>query len=501
MLGPQQRRCQKALEEPCRTLARRSPGPRFFTALFLTALGACSEDALPTSPRGLPPVTTQFVAAAVDSQARTGRDPEAIPTRMALAVSGFAGFGFDTANGDLVIWLKDQGAAQQARAVVAQYLATQQGLGGKAGRNPPVKVRAANFDFLELGSLRDQVTAALAAEPGLRWVGISLFANRVEIGADAPAADRVAEALRAAGIPDGARQIVTVQPDVVVDNPELDYPDPEPVAAASGAPLTLASRMTQIAGGLQMTTLVPGGAFLVEASGSAGAVVKDSTGAFKLLTVAHFSPQTAHVDGNGYYQPHINNYDKTKTVNEVPFAFESTDPGWKSALPSWIAYKWADANLSTWLSQQQTPDFGHIYRPKTRTGVWTTPPVSPKFEIDPVTPKFNIVGVGIPAVGQLLDQVGFKSGWTFGLVEDPCQDINYPVPAGAPKPTFRCQVRTSIPAHGGDSGGPVFRRLDPNNSNVEFMGIHTSSVQSINKSYFAPWGGIKKELGTLTVFP
>jgi hypothetical protein len=424
---------------------------------------------------------------------------------MALAVQGFAGFGYDTANGDLVIWLKDPGAAPQAKAIVAQYLATQRGMGGKAGRNPPVQVRAASFDFLELGSLRDRVNAALATEPGLRSVGISVFANRVEIGADAPATDRVVEKLRAAGVPDGARQIVAIQPDVDIDNPYIEYPDPEPDADASGAPLTLASKMTQVGGGLQMTTLVPSGAqpvnYLIEASGTAGAIVKDSTGAFKLLTVAHFSPQIAHVDGNLYYQPRINNYNKTQPVTDLPIASESKDPGWKSALPSYIAYKWADANLSDWATQQRTPDFGHIYRPKTSTAVWTTPPVSPKFEIDPVTPKFNIVGVGTPAPGQLLDQVGFKTGWTVGLVENACEDTSYPSPPGTPKPKWRCQVRTTIPAHGGDSGGPVFRILDLNNSNVEFMGIHTGSIQSLNKSYFASWVGINKELGTLTVVP
>jgi hypothetical protein len=372
-----------------------------------------------------------------------------------------------------------------------------------AGRNPAVRVQAADFDFLELGSIRDRVNAALETEAGVRQVGISMFTNRVEVGVEPTAAARVAETLARAGIPDGA---VILQPLFAAPDPTTIPPvlDPSPLSDGSGAPPTLNSRLFQIGGGLMMVYLSPSGAepvnYLIQKTCSVGAVVKDASNTFKMLTASHCSNTMGQVDGRGYFQPFIPNYDKTQTVSDLPFAIESLDTPWKSALPSLIAYKWADALLASWTTlTPQNPDFGHMYRPATNHLDWNVTDMIPNWPINTTTPKFDIVRPGqLGMVGEILDKVGYRSGWTSGPTLNNCEDIVYP---GVIRPKIRCQLLASIPALGGDSGGPIFRILDFNASTVEFIGITTAGDTSIHQTSFAPWDKINLELGALIVAP
>lgn len=183
--------------------------PRALAVLLgAVTLAACVDEPMPDPPPGLPRLTTQAAFAAVDSQGRTGRSPEAVPTWLALAIPGFGGFAFDTANGDLIVWVKDVRRGDAAREAVQRYLrTTYHGQGGRAGSNPPVRVQAADFDFLELGSVRDRVNEVLANEPGPFSIGISAFSNRVELYVDADAVDRISATLRRARVPAAAIRI------------------------------------------------------------------------------------------------------------------------------------------------------------------------------------------------------------------------------------------------------------------------------------------------------
>jgi hypothetical protein len=177
--------------------------PRIRGALAIAmVLASCNDTPTRQPPPGLPNLTTQAAFAAVDSQARTARAPEAVPTWLALAIPGFGGFGFDTANGDLVTWVKDLRRGPEARAAVQHYLRTNyRGQGGRAGPNPPVRIQRGDYDFLELGSLRDRVDVALANEPGMQSLGISFFDNRVAVDVDSASVDRVIATLSGAGVP------------------------------------------------------------------------------------------------------------------------------------------------------------------------------------------------------------------------------------------------------------------------------------------------------------
>jgi len=170
-------------------------------ALCMT-VAACGDEPVRDPPPGLPRLTSQTALAAVDSQARTGRNPESVETWLALAIPGFGGFGYDTANGDLMIWVKDVRRGPAARAAVAEYLRTNyRGNGGRAGPNPPVRIEKANFDFLELGSVRDRVNEVLATDPALYGVGISVLINRVQVDVNTSAIDRIRATLERAGVP------------------------------------------------------------------------------------------------------------------------------------------------------------------------------------------------------------------------------------------------------------------------------------------------------------
>ena len=94
-----------------------------------------------------------------------------------------------------------------------------------------------------------------------------------------------------------------------------------------------------------------------------------------MLTASHCSKQMASTTNlTSYYQPVPEpRSDKTSPSPEVPFAAETSDPGWKSAIPSYIAYKWADALLA--VPDVSRSNYGRIHRPTSvRTTWWNLAP-------------------------------------------------------------------------------------------------------------------------------
>ena len=87
---------------------------------------------------------------------------------------------------------------------------------------PPVRIGAADFDFLELGSIRDRVNAVLATEPGLVFAGISVLVNRADVGVQSAAVDRVSAALRRVGVPLAAIQLTGVAGGLQADGLQME---------------------------------------------------------------------------------------------------------------------------------------------------------------------------------------------------------------------------------------------------------------------------------------
>jgi hypothetical protein len=472
------------------------------------ALAACTEDPLPTAPRGLPRLTTQFAVAAADSQARTGRAPEAAATHIALAVPGFGGFVFDTANGDLVVWVKDP-ARQQSAAVAAvrNYLASSNNPGGRAGRTPRVRIRPADYDFLELGSLRDRANSALEGQGGVRFTDLDEANNRVAIGVAPESGDQVRRKLLDAGLPPQALrfEFLSFNPnDTTEFFPADTAPTVQDEAQGSGAPTYLSSKFASPAGGAMFGYLIDDHAYpLPYGAGykrnltycSVGAIGVTTTGAVRILTAGHCSDTLGVMRGTDWYQPTISGFRVGQPINDFPWGEEVLDPAWRGMGLSCISCKLADALLGS-IFPPRGGQVGKIHRPVSSTSAWTSPVLFPAIQIDAAKPTFTIVSAGDNySIGNIVHKVGYRSGWTFGPITDTCRD-SY---VSGPLRRIKCQLYTALPAYGGDSGGSVFRFVNPyNDSEVEFIGV-VSRGNEANQTIVSPWSQIVAELGQFSV--
>jgi len=234
---------------------------------------------------------------------------------------------------------------------------------------------------------------------------------------------------------------------------------------------------------------------LVEAACTVGAIAKTASNIVMAITASHCSQTQGQPDGRQYYQPNINNYDKSGTTQDIGWAFENTDSPWLFTL-NCIGCKKADALLAS-VGNPVTADFTHIHRPAVGTTLWIPPAANPSILIDASHPKFTIVRPSAAnTVGEIIDKVGFRSGWTAGPVLETCYDyfVYFPLKR------LKCLVRTGIPAYRGDSGGPVFRWLQGvgDGSQVEFLGIISVGDQQ-SVTLVSPMTGIQADLGALTV--
>jgi hypothetical protein len=432
-----------------------------------------------------------------------------------LAVPGFGGFAYDTANGDLVVWVKDTTRGKSAAvAAVRTYLTSSRDPGGRAGRTPRVKVRAADYDFLELGSLRDRVDAAMEGETGVTFTDLDEANNRVAIGVTPESHDRVRRRLLAAGLPSQALRFVFLKPLAFgPDNPTGPWfpADTAPTvqqAQGSGAPTYLSSRHSSPAGGAMIGYLVPDPAYPLPfgagykenlAYCSVGAVVRMTTGALRMLTAAHCSKTEGVMQGDDYFQPTISGFRVGQPFNDFAWAEEASDPAWRGMGLSCISCKYADASLSTLVQPpfgSGSGQVGKIHRPVSSTTAWTNPVPFPAIQIDAAKPTFTIVGAFEPStVGSQVHKVGYRSGWTVGTITDVCRD-SY---AGNPLRRIKCQLWTNLPAYVGDSGGPAFRLSNPfDDSEVEFIGV-LSRGDETGSTVISTMVQIQAELGPVTV--
>jgi len=105
-------------------------------------------------------------------------------------------------------------------------------------------------------------------------------------------------------------------------------------------------------------------------------------------------------------------------------------------------------------------------------------------------------------MGQELDKIGMRSGWSRGPIMGTCVDVNVvEVDAAGVKQdtgnTMLCQTLVGTTAQPGDSGAPVFEYHTGYEAGT-FAGIVWGANLNFSMMVFSPIDGIEKDLGTFT---
>lgn len=158
---------------------------------------------------------------------------------------------------------------------------------------------------------------------------------------------------------------------------------------------------------------------------------------------------TEHDTKNGYigaafYQPVVGRYNHAgDEVIDVAY-------NWFTGCPTGSLCRYSDAALVRVPGALFPWEIAAIGKPQVRV---LLPGDSGSMDILDADPKFTLTGVlSALFVGDTLEKVGSKTGWTAGVVESTCVDQ---ATSGSPYVQL-CNIRVAAGAGGGDSGSPVF---------------------------------------------
>ncbi len=111
-------------------------------------------------------------------------------------------------------------------------------------------------------------------------------------------------------------------------------------------------------------------------------------------------------------------------------------------------------------------------------------------EIDEDNPYFKIVGLSSVLVGETVNKVGTRTGWTEGTVTGTCIDENTLFGADI----RLCNTFTDYFSGGGDSGSPVFIRKGEDSDYVELVGLNWGGSFDGGEGIFSPISAVFDEL-------
>jgi hypothetical protein len=335
----------------------------------------------------------------------------------AIIPGGFGGWFYDE-SGRPNVYLVD--VQQRGAAVAALVPMFRNRVVSVGGRGRPdvsqIEILQGQYDFRTLLEWREAIHREVPNLPGIVVLDVQERINRVVVGVEDPATTAaVRTALMRLGIPDEA-VVVELRPRESVLTTLRDQAD----AVSGGFMLTW---------GASSACSLGFNAWRQTAQGWIPA----------FLTASHCSLRRGELDHQQYYQVARNStaaFIGTE-IFDPPFYADNPNcaPGWRC--------RYSDALLARFEAFRWS--YGRIARPVPGT-----------ITIDATNPAFNIRGeIGYPEWGETLDAIGYASGWRTGRVTETCVR-SYP----AIGLELLCQDITNIPGAPGDSGGPVFSRVD-----------------------------------------
>lgn len=435
----------------------RMAGPAI--ALGIIVANACSEGREPTADRPVAALQKHHVFDYAE---------EAPVRQLARQIPSLGGWYFDTATGNLVVYMKDFRNANAAKAALNGILGHD--LAKSRRRHPQADIvfREAGYTWLQLKEWRDLVREVMPTLSGITSLDLDEVRNRVVIGLDYgynPAA--VHSLVSNLGIPEAAVEIEIAGPLVPFT--------------------TVRDKFRPYLGGVQ-TQWINDVTFEIHLC-SLGFNALTSLNEKVFVTSSHCSKTHGVADGTFTFQ------------NVV--AFDSLNP-------TFIGQEVADYGVAGCGNELCTFADAALYSAHTSTewvlgriahtscacfGSPCNPAIDPcMIEIYSTIPYFTINAVRSSYnPGDYVFMVGATTGTTEGNVTKTCTTVRG-------DGLFRdCQVLATFVAGEGDSGGPVF--LDWSNAQdqtVTLGGVIVGGYQG--KVAFSPWSGIVMNYPGLTAF-
>jgi hypothetical protein len=401
------------------------------------------------------------------------------------SIPGFGGW-FVADDGTPTVRLVDPNNLALAEERLATRIERAQGTRRPDGSVVATRLRAepARYNFRQLRSWGRVAEAVLDGEAAAVFVDVNERTNRIEAGVSDPAAAaRIAQALRARGVPQAAVEV-------------------EVVAATSLTTDSITGKVRPIPGGVQVNP--PGCTMSFNAS---------FQGTLSFITASHCTTVFGSISSPRAFFNWGFNLDSLGVEIYDPSPWQST-----SDCLLYIAFnpggicRYADAAVADyrWLSPDSV-DFGYIAR-TLFPGATLGAPGSRV--INSANPHFEILDkyYSLPS-GIYVDRLGVVSGWTVHNIAHACTTEYY---SKTYKAKLWCQYRTGVgqvPIEG-DSGGPLwaqvwcssvppFQTVRPDGTAcVRLVGIMWGRNNDLNRGIFSPISGVETDFGvTLGVRP
>lgn len=387
---------------------------------------------------------------------------------IALRVPGYGGHSLDDA-GRMIIHLKDTTQAQLARLELANDVSL---FAGARESTPEVEVREAAFDFLELTGWRSiEVPKAVGRVPGVWTVRTNPRTNKIEIGAESPAARAEARmAIIAMGVPEAALEFIDAQRPV---------PTFSAVAMNHDSTTSYAARMEA---GRKIVRQRNNGRFYECTAGPIGKGRPNSpfAGSHWMIVADHCTNDLTGMWGIEFRQPNPNSgYIGVEAF--VGRRYFKNDPDYFGS--SFCNYhngcRYTDAALVR-LYASRPADHGAIAQPI--VGGRAIVDVAPRFHV------IDVVGLGLinptPPQTNEVTMVGMSSGTQHGRVIDSSYSVVWP--DGREGGGFIWLYNAGLGnwfSNRGDSGGPIFEIRNPAGWEVALRGITIGRIVSGSREY------------------
>lgn len=324
-----------------------------------------------------------------------------------------------------------------------------------------VSVRTAEHSFLQLSGWRDLLEPTIWTSDDVVALDLDELNNRLTVSlVEGTGEETIRNAARDLGVPDAAIGFE------VTGEIEL--------LASTLQTLTLRSTIRPVRGGTQIGT--SGCTYGFNAVRAADTV---------MVTNSHCTSGMFSVDGDRAYQ----------SVGGGFIGTEVTDPGfyWCGVFRSRRCRK---SDAAAFRLSLPSRDIGLYQISRTtyrRKGTRTSGSV----DIDSDNPYFTIVAeYGSPVAGGLLNKIGVRTGWTYGLVKNTCEVERIKV--NGVKYHITCAYKMDARTDDGDSGSPVFR-WDGWSDDVDLAGL-VFAKDGDNKGVFSSLRSIEQELGSMRTY-
>jgi len=363
---------------------------------------------------------------------------------VAKSVPGFGGM-FISEDGALELLLLEGTQASLAENAISAVFQLDAVPRGK------VRVRPAQYGFVQLKQWHDAVSTDVLSLNGVVFTDLDESKNRLRIGVENSGMQKAVEnKLAVSGVP---QEAVIIE---VTDPVRLET--------------SLRDRHRPLVGGLQINF----GNFLCTLG-----FIANRQGIRGFVTNSHCTNVQGGVEGTVYHQ-----HTASGTTNRV--GRELADPTYFTGgvCPAGRRCRRSDAafvRVPHPSGPATTSTLGRIARPNLGSFAWNGANL------------FSIVGTGNPLMGASVTKVGRTTGRTRGTVNLTCTNFN----VSGTNITQLCQARASYLSSPGDSGSPVFGIVSSVSNTARLRGIHWGSG-----GVFSPIGNITlaSELGALVVF-